>query len=66
MKTLAIEVDRQQLMLRLQRLTPDSQRRWGKMSPHQIICHLSDSFKAGTGEKATEFIAWQPNQQNSR
>ena len=24
---------------------------WGRMSAHQVICHLSDSFLAGLGEK---------------
>ena len=52
MKTLGNEIDRQQLLQRLQRVAPESQRRWGKMTPHQMICHLTDSFKAGTGEKA--------------
>ena len=36
---------------RLQELNPVSPRRWGKMSAHQMICHLTDSFKAGTGDK---------------
>jgi len=30
---------------------PDSQRRWGSMSAHQMICHLSDSFRVALGEK---------------
>jgi Protein of unknown function (DUF1569) len=51
-KTLGKEMDRRDLLRRLQQLTPDSQRRWGKMSPHQMVCHLTDSFKAATGEKA--------------
>ena len=51
MKTLANETDKTDLLRRLQQLTSDSQRRWGKMSPHQMVCHLTDSFKAATGEK---------------
>jgi hypothetical protein len=51
MKNLSNQQDRDQLRNRLQRLAADSPRRWGKMSAHQMICHLSDSFKAGTGEK---------------
>jgi hypothetical protein len=51
MKTLANETDRKDLMRRLQQLQPGSPRRWGKMTPHQMVCHLNDSFKAGTGEK---------------
>ncbi len=55
MKSLASEVDRAEVLQRLQQVSPDSQRRWGKMSPHQMICHLTDSFKAGTGEKVVAF-----------
>jgi hypothetical protein len=29
---------------RLARLTPDSARRWGRMTASQMICHLSDAF----------------------
>lgn len=52
MKTLKSQPDREQLRNRLLRITSDSPRRWGKMSAHQMICHLTDSFKAGTGDKA--------------
>jgi hypothetical protein len=37
---------------RLERVTPDSPRVWGKMTPHQMICHLNDSFKVGMGERS--------------
>lgn len=52
MKTLANSADRKELLERLQRIRPNSLRHWGQMSPHQMICHLTDSFKAGTGEKS--------------
>ena len=32
-------------------MRPDSNRRWGKMSAHQMICHLADSCRIATGEK---------------
>src|ERR1043166_4018983 len=51
MKTLANEHDRGIVLDRLRRVTPDSQRRWGKMTPHQMICHLNDSFKSVIGER---------------
>jgi len=51
MKSLSNQLDREQLRDRLLMIAPDSPRRWGKMSSHQMICHLTDSFKAGTGEK---------------
>ena len=37
---------------RLRGVNADSQRRWGKMTPHQMICHLNDSFKSVIGERA--------------
>jgi hypothetical protein len=36
---------------RLDQLAPDAQRRWGRMSVHQMICHLNDSFKVAAGER---------------
>src|SRR4029079_19813377 len=52
MRTLRNKQNRDELHDRLQKLAPDSPRRWGKMSAHQMICHLTDSFKAGTGDKS--------------
>ena len=34
------------LVARLELLRPNSPRQWGRMTPHQAVCHLSDSFKA--------------------
>ncbi len=36
---------------RVRAVLPDSQRRWGKMDAHQMICHLNDSFLTVMGEK---------------
>jgi len=36
---------------RVRTLTPQSVRRWGRMTPHQAICHLSDSYLVGLGER---------------
>lgn len=48
-----------ELLDRLQRLRPDSPARWGKMSAHQMICHLNDSFGLGMGAKrASEDITF--------
>ena len=38
------------LIARVEALQPDSPRRWGRMTPHQAICHLSDSMRATLGE----------------
>ena len=35
---------------RLERLTPHAPRSWGRMTAHQMICHLSDSFSGAMGE----------------
>ena len=51
MKTLANETAKDLLLKRLRQLKPDSPRRWGKMTPHQMICHLNDSFKTAIGER---------------
>lgn len=51
MRTLSNARDRNELLQRLTNLRPDSQAIWGVMSVHQMICHLSDSFRAALGEK---------------
>ena len=33
------------LVSRLRTLAPSSARQWGRMSPHQAVCHLSDAFR---------------------
>jgi hypothetical protein len=52
MKTLGQTRYRQEISDRLGFVRVDSQRRWGKMNAHQMICHLCDSFRGVTGEKA--------------
>lgn len=51
MKTLARHRDRAEIVQRLRGVRPDSVRRWGRMSAHQMVCHLSDSFRMVTGQK---------------
>src|SRR3984885_11165497 len=53
MKTLLNHRTRGELIYRLSAVRQDSQRRWGSMSAHQMICHLSDSLRAALGEKYT-------------
>ncbi len=36
---------------RVRQLRPDSVRQWGRMTPHQAICHLNDSFKLALNER---------------
>ena len=51
MKRLDNTPDKAMVLNRLRQVTPASQRRWGKMTPHQMICHLHDSFKSVIGER---------------
>jgi Protein of unknown function (DUF1569) len=52
MKTLARASDKAALLERLRTIHPDSPRQWGKMSPHEMVCHLSDAFRMVIGHKA--------------
>ena len=36
---------------RILRLDPNTIPKWGRMTAPQMICHLSDSFRVGMGEK---------------
>lgn len=45
MKTLLNPADKEEILSRLKAIQPTSQRRWGSMSVHNMICHLSDDFR---------------------
>ena len=51
MKTLARNRDTAELLRRIRTLGPGSPPRWGRMSAHQMVCHLNDSFRMANGEK---------------
>ena len=51
MKTLARPRDTAEILERLLALGPQSRRRWGRMSAHQAVCHLLDSFRFAVGER---------------
>jgi hypothetical protein len=51
MKTMAHAHDKAEILLRLKTVRPDSARRWGRMSAHQMVCHLSDAFRVVTAQK---------------
>jgi hypothetical protein len=44
MRSLMDPADAASLDARLARLTPESTRRWGRMTASQMICHLTDAF----------------------
>ena len=51
MKTLARPLDKAEILRRLRDVRPESVRRWGRMSAHQMVCHLNDSFRMMTGKR---------------
>lgn len=51
MKSLAREADQNEIVRRLALLGPEQPRLWGRMSAHQMVCHLNDSFLAVTGKR---------------
>jgi hypothetical protein len=60
MRTLDSIAERQTIEKRISALASSDQRVWGKMSAHQMVCHLCDSYRLALGEKsaapATGFI----------
>ncbi|MGC2619898.1 MAG: DUF1569 domain-containing protein [Acidobacteriaceae bacterium] len=50
MKSLAHPAAQFALESRLLRLTPSDTPRWGSMSVHQMICHMTEAFRAALGE----------------
>jgi hypothetical protein len=54
---LAREDDKGEILRRLAALTPASERRWGRMTVHQMVCHLADGFRMTSGERAVASAA---------
>jgi len=54
MKSLMNAADLGSILERLSRVTPNSQRQWGTMTPNQMFCHLTDSFGGVIGERPME------------
>jgi hypothetical protein len=50
MRSLANPADRQEILARLERIRPDTPRRWGRMTAPQMICHLRDAFHGVMGD----------------
>ena len=51
MKTMARPRDKEEIVRRLRTVRPECARQWGRMSAHQMVCHLSDSFRLVTHQK---------------
>lgn len=61
MKTLLHPDHRSAILTRLSHARLDSKRKWGRMSPQGMVCHLTDSFEAclgdrEAGDKSTLFL----------
>jgi DinB family protein len=51
MKSLRDPETQKEIRERLQGIRPDSPRQWGRMTAHQMICHLTDSFLGVLGDR---------------
>jgi hypothetical protein len=67
MKTMSNAGDQEEITRRFKAIRPASERRWGRMTAHQMVCHLSDGFrlymgertaKAGAGRVPREILRW--------
>src|SRR3954452_3850223 len=54
MKSLAQDRDTAEVLQRLRALRPDTARRWGRMTAHQMVCHLSDGYRLLTDERTAQ------------
>ena len=50
-KSLARAQDKAELITRLGKVAPQSERRWGRMNVHQMVCHLADACRMALGQK---------------
>ena len=50
-RTIADTLVRDTLVVRLSRLTPASTRRWGTLTPHEMLCHLGDATAMVLGDR---------------
>jgi hypothetical protein len=42
---------------RIRSLGPDAQRRWGRMTSSQMVCHLIDHLRIALGELSTQPVS---------
>lgn len=50
MRTMFNPVHREELLVRIARLGPETPRRWGKMTCPEMVAHLADALRMGLGE----------------
>ena len=56
-KTLGNSDDLAEISRRLGLLSEQSVRQWGKMTVHEMLCHLSDGFAFASGELEVESVS---------
>jgi hypothetical protein len=50
-KTLSNPRDQEEILLRFSRLSPQDKGVWGRMTVHEAVCHMRDSYLVPLGEK---------------
>lgn len=55
MKSLTNPAIQKDIINRINNLTPDTPRKWGKMNVHQMICHCTDQLRVMLGIKPSTF-----------
>jgi len=63
MKTLIEKSSYENIIERINRLSPDSERLWGTMTPNQMLCHLSDPLRDILGIRPSQVLIPPPVQQ---
>lgn len=56
MKNIIYTTFKTEMIERIEKLTPDSPRNWGKMNPGEMICHCADQLRLANGTKQSKFI----------
>jgi hypothetical protein len=60
MKTLSSKEDLANVLLRIAGLCSSDRGLWGRMNAHQMVCHLSDSFRLPLGERTASPVRRPP------
>jgi len=55
-RSLNVSANIDDVIVRLGRVQTDSVRQWGTMTPHEMLCHLSDSFLAVMGDRPASTV----------
>lgn len=56
MKNILNDRDRAKIESRIERLTPQSDRLWGKMTVGQMLCHVTDQIRMAVGKIPARFV----------